>query len=158
MKSRFVSFHYTVKDNEGKVLDSTHDGEPMMFLEGASQIMPVLEAGIRPLKTGDKSAILISSCDAYGDRDEQLVIQVPLSSLPQKGRIVQGQQFRLEKKKQEPRVYRVIEANETHARLDGNHPLAGKDLTFEVEVVETRFATQTEPPLKVAAKSKGGFN
>ncbi len=156
MRSRFVSFHYTVKDRQGKVLDSTHDGEPMMFLEGANQIMPVLEAGIKPLQTGDKSAIFIHSSDAYGERDEKLVIDVPLTSLPHKGKIADGQQFRLDSKKNGPRVYRVLNSNQTHAKLDGNHPLAGKDLTFEVEVVETRKATQAEIPLK--ASGGGGYN
>jgi FKBP-type peptidyl-prolyl cis-trans isomerase SlyD len=142
-KPRFVSFHYTLKDKTGAELDTSRDGEPMMFLEGASQIIPGLESGIRELRTGDKKQIQILAADAYGARDESLVIEVSKTELPTKELRI-GQQFRVSRPNQSPQVFRVTGLTPTHATLDANHPLAGEDLTFHVEITGTREATAQE--------------
>src|ERR1700744_895713 len=96
MSSRFISFHYTLKNKAGEVIDSSHEGEPMTYIEGASQIIPGLEDGIEGLGTGAKKQIFVPAEDAYGDRDERLVMEVPLKELPQKEKIEVGTQFDVE--------------------------------------------------------------
>jgi FKBP-type peptidyl-prolyl cis-trans isomerase SlyD len=144
MISRFISFHYTLKDKAGKEIDSSHDGDPMTYVEGASQIIPGLESGIQGLKTGDKKKIMVPAEDAYGARDERLVMEVPLTELPQKEKIKVGTQFDVELQDDTSHVFQVTKITSTHATLDGNHPLAGEDLFFDVEVKEARKATKEE--------------
>jgi len=144
MNPRFVTFHYVLKNKEGAVLESNMDAEPMMFLEGASQVMPSLEAGIREMKVGEKKIIYIHSANAYGSRDENLVIDVPLTELPSKKPVHEGQKFSFQSKNKPPRTFRVTKVCDTYATLDGNHPLAGQDLFFDVEIKGAREASRDE--------------
>lgn len=144
MKPRSVTFHYNLKDKAGTPVDSSYDGEPMNYVEGASQIIPGLEYALRDCKTGDKRQITVASKDAYGDRDERLVIDVPFDNLPQGNKTEVGQEFTVELSDDLMRQFRVTSVTETHAKLDGNHPMAGMDLYFDVEVKEAREATQAE--------------
>lgn len=113
-----------------------------MFLEGKGQIMAPLEAGLKELKVGDKKVIYIHSSDAYGSRDEKLVINVPLTSLKSQTSVKEGSQFKYNHNNEGVRVYRVTKVSGTHATLDANHPLAGQDLFFDVEVRYVRDATK----------------
>lgn len=143
MKTRFVTFHYIMKDSAGAEIKTSYDNEPMMFLEGQSQIMPVLENGIKALNKGDKKSILVRSADAYGSRDEKMVVKVPLSQLPA-GEAKLGKRFSLKTKEMGMVIFTVTELSTTAAILDGNHPLAGKDLVFDVEIMEARPATKSD--------------
>jgi FKBP-type peptidyl-prolyl cis-trans isomerase SlyD len=154
-KPRFVSFHYTLKDRTGAQLDTSRDGEPMMFLEGAGQIIAGLESGIKTLKTGDKKLVQIRAADAYGLRDETLLMDVLKSELPTKDLKI-GQQFRVSRPNHDPEVFRIINMTATHVTIDGNHPLAGEDLTFDVEVTATRDATAQEVEHGHAHDKDGG--
>jgi FKBP-type peptidyl-prolyl cis-trans isomerase SlyD len=144
MSARFVSFHYRLKNRQGKELDSSYDGEPMMYLEGRDQVMAALEMGMKDLKPGEKKQIFVESGDAYGAKDESLVLTVPLTKLPHKGPLREGQQFRLDQKNIPAQIFRVTGITGTHAVLDGNHPLAGEDLFFEVEIKEMRQASAAD--------------
>lgn len=144
MKPRFVTFHYQVKDTRGQVLESSFSGEPLMFLEGKAQIIPALEHGMRSMGPGEKGSIPIHRSDAYGVRDEKLVMRVPLEKLPAKGQLKIGQRFSLKTKEHGTQIFRVIEVTPVDALLDANHPLAGKDLVFDVQVLEVRPATKTD--------------
>lgn len=144
MKPRFVTFHYNLKDTQGKLLDSSYQGEPMMFLEGRSQILPALECGLKNLTVGDKGEIALRRTEAYGPRNEKLVIRVPLEKLPNQSRVRLGQKFSLNTKELGQQIFRVIELSPVDALLDANHPFAGKDLVFEVEILEIREATRAD--------------
>ena len=143
MKKRFVTFHYVMKDSNGVALKSSYDSEPMMFLEGEAQIIPVLENQIKDLAKGEKKSVLVRSADGFGSRDEKLVINVPLSQLPN-GKANVGQRFSLKTKELGTVIFTVVAINPMSAVLDGNHPLAGKDLVFDVEIVESRPATKKD--------------
>lgn len=142
MKARFVTFHYVMKDSQGNEIKTSYDNEPMMFLEGQSQIMPVLENELKSLKKGDKKSVLVRSADGYGSRDEKMVVKVPLTQLPPGAKL--GQRFSLKTKEMGTVIFTVTELGTTAAILDGNHPLAGKDLVFDVEILEARPATKTD--------------
>lgn len=141
MNPRVVTFHYTLTDPAGKTLDSSVGMEPMTYMEGSQQIIPGLEDQIKSLKAKDKKKLKVAAADAYGMRDERFILNVPLDRLPKTIQI--GQQFQINNDPNSP-PFAVTSVTATHAVLDGNHPLAGVDLTFDVEIVEIREATAEE--------------
>ena len=142
MSQKVISFHYTLTDSAGKTLDSSAGGEPLAFLEGVGQIIPGLEDHLKKMKVGDKKHVTVKAKDGYGEKDPKNVIEVPLDQMPSRG-IKVGDRFRAGQENHSP-VVTVVKVTETHVTLDGNHPLAGMDLTFDVEIVELREATEDE--------------
>lgn len=140
--SRVVSFHYVLFNREGQQLDSSRSGQPFPVMEGKQQIIPGLEEELFKMNKGDKKKIHIPADKAYGQINEKMKIKIGREKLPQ-GDIQIGTRFAAGPEPHAP-VFIVIkiEGNEVH--LDGNHPLAGEDLTFEVEVMEVREATEEE--------------
>lgn len=141
MNPRVVTFHYTLTDKGGQTIDSSAGHEPMTYMEGAQQIIPGLERQMTSLKAKEKAKIQVPASEAYGARDERVVLNVPLDRLPKTVQI--GQQFQVSQDRNSP-PFMVTSVTATHAVLDGNHPLAGVDLTFDVEIVEVREATAEE--------------
>lgn len=139
--TRVIGFHYTLTDPQGKTIDSSTDGDPMYFMEGSGQIIPGLEEVLITLKKGDKKKIDVVAENAYGEREEENVIEVPRDQLP-KGDIKAGDVFHSRDGHSPPLT--VVSTTDTHVTLDANHPLAGIDLTFDVEIMEVRMATQEE--------------
>lgn len=143
MKARVVTLHYKLTDTQGKLLDSSVGGDPLVYLEGAQNIIPGLEAEIRALKTGDKKQIMIAAKDGYGEKDTSLVMDVPRTQFPADAKIKVGDRFRAGDDHHSP-IFEVKEISDSHVKIDGNHPLAGQDLNFDVEVLETREPTEEE--------------
>ncbi len=142
MNQRVISFHYKLTDDTGALLDASEADEPLAFLEGGENIIPGLEAVLITLKKGDKKKVSVPSADAYGERNEELIVQVPRDELPTK-KIEVGDIFSGGDEEQ-TLPFTVIEVTDTEVTLDGNHPLAGQDLTFDVEIVDIREATAEE--------------
>ncbi len=143
LNPRVVSFHYTLTNAKGEKLESSFGNEPLMFLEGSGQIIPGLEEAIKALKTGDKKTITVPAAEAYGEVEPEMVVEVPKEKLPKKD-VAVGDQFHADAGDGHAQVVHVTKVTETHVTIDGNHPLAGQDLTFEVEIDSTREATQEE--------------
>ena len=143
--ARVISFHYTLTNSEGEVLDSSSGAEPMSFLEGSGQIIPGLEEQLVLLSVGDKRTVQVEAARAYGEQDPQMIMEVPMDRLPRSEGLEVGDQFAGRGPDGEASaVFTVVGMTETTVTLDGNHPLAGQDLTFEIEVMEMRDATQDE--------------
>ena len=142
MPTKVISFHYTLTDNAGKTLDSSAESEPLAFLVGAGQIIPGLETHLLTMKVGDKRKVLVPAKDAYGAKDPANTTEVPRDKMPAKS-IKVGDQFRAGAGDHAPVVV-VTKVTDTHVTLDGNHPLAGMDLTFDVEITGIRDATKEE--------------
>jgi FKBP-type peptidyl-prolyl cis-trans isomerase SlyD len=142
MANKVISFHYTLTDSTGKTLDSSAGGEPLTFLEGAGQIIPGLETHLRAMKVGDKKNVTVEATQAYGAKDPDNVVEVSLDKMPTRG-VKVGDRFRAGNAPNAP-VVTVTRVTGTHVTLDGNHPLAGMDLTFDVEVTAIRDATPEE--------------
>lgn len=142
MPSRVISFHYTLTDPDGKQLDSSQGRQPMSYLEGISQIIPGLESALGKMSPGDKQLVKVAAKDAYGDRNDEHVVQVPIDKLPT-SEVKIGDQFRAGDE-DHASVVTVTGVEGETVTLDGNHPLAGVDLTFDVEVTEIRDATEDE--------------
>jgi FKBP-type peptidyl-prolyl cis-trans isomerase SlyD len=140
MSAKVFAFHYTLTNPAGQVLDSSAGREPLFFMAGAGQIIPGLESVLVQLNAGDKKKVEVKAADAYGEHDPEKLIEVPLDKLP-KEKVEIGDQFQAGN---QHAPLTVTSVTETHATLDANHPLAGVDLTFDVEVTEIRDATEEE--------------
>lgn len=142
MAQRVVSFHYTLTNSQGEQLDSSAGHEPLSYLEGVGQIIPGLEKEIEKLQVKDKKKINVPAAEAYGLREEKYIVSVPRDKFPA-GDIHVGDQFQ---PGEDPNAhpFTVTEITSSHVTLDANHPLAGVDLVFDVEVVNIREATAEE--------------
>lgn len=138
---RVISFNYTLKDINGQILDSSHEG-PMSFLTGIGQIIPKLEEELKGMLIGQKKNVKLTAQDAYGEPDPKMVMDVPKADLAHL-QIEVGAFLQLNLG-QTMKVVRIAEINNEFVKLDGNHPLAGQALEFDVEMVNSREATAEE--------------
>ena len=142
MNRRTITFHYTLKDGNGRLIDTSRGNAPMPFLEGAGQIIEGLEEQLRLMKAGEKRLVVVPPERAYGVHDAGLVQRIPRAHLPVDDPKA-GDQFQTGPDRHAPVVtVRAVEGDEV--LLDANHPLAGQTLHFEVELVAERSATQEE--------------
>ncbi|HMN67148.1 MAG TPA: peptidylprolyl isomerase [Bdellovibrionales bacterium] len=138
-----VSMHYTLKDDQGQVLDSSAGGEPLVYLHGASNIVPGLEEALTGKTKGDKLNVTVPPEKAYGQRDERMVQTVPKTQFPNPERLKQGMQFQV-RTDHGPMILTVVEIKPDGVVVDGNPELAGRTLHFEVEITDVRKATDEE--------------
>ena len=143
MSRNVVTFHYTLRDPSGRVLDMSNAGQPVSYLEGAGQIIDGLEEQLRGVGAGTKQRVQVPAAKAYGLPDTSLVQTVSRALLPVEGELKVGDQFQTEPDRFAPVVTITALAGD-QVTLDANHPLAGVDLTFDVEIVEVRAATAEE--------------
>ena len=140
---RVIGFHYTLTDKSGTVLDSSAGDEALFFLENSQQIIPGLEAAIALMNIGDKKKIEVKAQDAYGEVNADLVVKVKRTQFPPDANLQVGDQFQVNNDPHSP-VFTIISLDSEEVTVDGNHPMAGKDLYFDVEVVGIRNATEEE--------------
>nr|AEQ20629.1 FKBP-type peptidyl-prolyl cis-trans isomerase [uncultured bacterium CSLF43] len=142
-KPKVVSFHYTLKDTKGNTLESSFNDEPLSFLEGVGQIIPGLEGAIKDLAKGEKKSVFVKAQDAYGEFEKELVVEVPRAQIPKKD-VAVGDRFHADSGHGHSQVVVVTKVTDSAITVDGNHPLAGQDLHFDVEVIDVREATKEE--------------
>jgi FKBP-type peptidyl-prolyl cis-trans isomerase SlyD len=140
---KVVRFHYTLKDTKGVVLESSVNDEPLSYLEGVGQIIPGLESELRGLTKGAKKSVHVKAGEAYGEYEKDLIVQVPRDQIP-KPDVAVGDKFHADSGAGHTQVVVVTAVDDKHITVDGNHPLAGQDLHFDVEIVEVRDATKEE--------------
>ncbi|MBR9827330.1 MAG: peptidylprolyl isomerase [Oceanospirillales bacterium] len=138
-----VSIHYTLTNAEGTVLDSSNGQEPLAYLHGASNIIPGLENALVGKTVGDSLQVTVEPEEGYGPVRDELVQDVERSAFAGIDNIETGMQFMAQTPWGEQPVT-VVKIEGDNITLDGNHPLAGQTLTFDVEVVEVRGATDEE--------------
>lgn len=141
-KDTAVRFNYILKDESGNVIDQSQ-GEPLAYLHGHNNIIPGLEKELEGKSAGDSLTAVIEPADAYGEYQEQAVQQVPRANFQGVDNIQPGMQFQSEAEGQVMLVT-VTDVNDDTVTVDANHPLAGKKLSFDVEIVEVRAATEDE--------------
>ena len=139
-----VKVHYTGKLADGQVFDSSEGKEPIEFTLGQGQLIPGFEKGLIDMKLNEKKTINIPKGEAYGDSREDLIQEVQKSELPEEIKPEVG--MGLVSKSQDGREMNLViaEVKEDSIVVDGNHPLAGKDLIFDLEVVEIKEAEVKE--------------
>ena len=131
-----VNVHYTGKLTNGEVFDSSEGKAPISFVVGSGQIIPGFENAIIGKSTGDKVTVSIPPAEAYGEFREDLLVKVPNTQLP--GPVEVGMSLQAQAENGMPVNVLVKEVNEDHAIIDGNHPFAGKELIFDIEVVSVQ--------------------
>ena len=142
MACRVLSFHYLLTNNRGETVDSSQGSSPLQVLEGKHQIIPGLEEELFKMAVGEKKKIFVPVAKAYGAINDKLKMKISRSRLPE-GDIQVGMQFRGGTEPNSP-IFTVTQIEGDNVHLDGNHSLAGEDLTFDVEVTEIREATSEE--------------
>jgi FKBP-type peptidyl-prolyl cis-trans isomerase SlyD len=143
MSARVVTFHYTLRDPAGRVMDASAGREPITYLEGAGQIIDGLDQRLRGAEAGARLKVLVPAKEAYGLPDPSQVRRVKRTLLPVAGELEVGAQFQAGDDQFAP-VVTVVAIDGDEVTLDANHPLAGLDLAFEVELVSARPATAGE--------------
>lgn len=142
-QNKVVAMHYSVSDSKGNELDSSFGSEPLVFIYGTGALISGLEQALADKQAGDRFTVEIVAADAYGERQDALTQAVPRSLF--EGMDVEvGMRFRAAGDDGQEQSVIVLDVTEDEVVVDGNHPLSGIDLTFDVEVLLVRDANADE--------------
>ena len=139
-----VTFHYKLTNSDGEQLDSSQGQDPLKYLHGASNIVPGLEKALEGKSAGDTLKIEVQPEEAYGPVQPQLVQQVPRSAFDDAPEIKPGMRFQAQGNEGQPQFITVTEVSGDEITVDGNHPLAGQVLHFDVTIETVREASEEE--------------
>ena len=142
-KDKVVTFHYTLTNAAGEEMESSRESDPMSYLHGANNIISGLEKAMEGHAINDKFSATLEPEEAYGVRNEKNVQRVPLKRLKGIGKISVGQVLNLKTTNGQVQVT-VLKVGRFNVDVDGNHPLAGVQLTFDVEITDMREASEDE--------------
>lgn len=131
-----VKIHYTGTLSDGTVFDSSEGRDPLSFTIGSGQVIPGFEEAVTGMAVDEKKNVTIPSEKAYGPRNDELLINVPRDQVPPDIDPEEGQRLQMQGPQNQPIMVVITEVTEEHIILDANPPLAGKDLTFDIELVE----------------------
>lgn len=144
--NKVVSFHYRLNDAQGSQLESSYGAEPTVYLHGYSNLLAALEEAMLGKLAGDKINITLNPQQAYGDRREGAIQRIPIKHLkdaPAKNKLKPGAIVRVNTPNG-PWEALVLKVGKFNVDIDSNHPLAGKTLSFDIEIVDVRDATEGE--------------
>jgi FKBP-type peptidyl-prolyl cis-trans isomerase SlyD len=143
-KNKVATIDYTLTNPNGDVLDTSKGGQPLTYMHGVGGIIPGLESALEGKSKGEQISVTIPPEQAYGQRNDQLVQDVPRRMFQGVTDIREGMQFRAQGPQGQQQVVTVVGVQPDTIRIDANHPLAGVTLKFDVNVVDVRDATQDE--------------
>ena len=130
-----VKVHYTGTLDDGSVFDSSRERDPLEFTIGEGMVIPGFENGIKGMAVGDTKTVDIPAAEAYGERNDEYLLKVGRDQLPAHIKAEVGMTLQVQGEAGQQALVTVTEMNDETVTLDGNHPLAGKDLSFEIELV-----------------------
>jgi peptidylprolyl isomerase len=130
-----VQVHYTGTLKDGSVFDSSYDREPLAFVQGSGMLLPAFEQATKGMASGEKKTFIIPAGEGYGEYNEDLVVQVERAAFPADIDPIVGLQLQVGKTDEEMSVVTITHVSDTQVLLDANHPLAGEELTFAIEIV-----------------------
>lgn len=142
--NKVVTMHFTLKDDQGNVLDSTENSHPFAFITGKDQILPKLENEVNSMIIGGKKKVSLAAEDAYGTYNEEVVQVVDKKEFPQDFVLEIGMQYIANAPDGTKMPFTITDVEGDDITVDFNHPLAGKNLNFDVELVDIRDATPEE--------------
>jgi len=143
-KDHVVTFHYTLKLEDGSTLESSVDKEPLVYLHGTGNIIPGLEKGLEGKSAEDEEfSITVAPAEAYGEYNPELQMRLPIKNLKSQGKLTANTMAVIETE-EGPRQVMVIKVGRFHADVDANHPLSGQTLVFEINIEDIREATAEE--------------
>ncbi|MBN2038412.1 MAG: peptidylprolyl isomerase [Spirochaetes bacterium] len=131
-----IKVHYTGTLNDGTVFDTSKNREPLEFTIGSGQVIPGFDLGVIGMEINDKKTLNISCAEAYGERREELMFDVPKTDLPEGINPQVGQQLQMQNNDGQNFIVVISEINDSSIKIDANHPMAGEDLNFDIELVE----------------------
>lgn len=143
-KDSAVFFNYTLTDSEGNVLDKSPEGQPLGYLHGHGNIIPGLEKQLEGKKVGDTLKVTVEPAEAYGEYVAEGVQEIPREHFQGVDEIQVGMQFQAQAENGQPMHVMVTAVSDETVTVDANHPLAGKQLTFDVEIADIREASEEE--------------
>jgi FKBP-type peptidyl-prolyl cis-trans isomerase SlyD len=138
-----VTMHYTLTDDSGAVIDSSAGSDPLAYLHGHGNIIPGLEKALEGKAAGHKSKVTVAPAEGYGEKNPEAIFEAPREHFPPDMSLAVGERVYADGPNGQLALT-IVEVNEHGAVLDANHPLAGKILHFDVEIVEVRAATEEE--------------
>lgn len=144
LTNKVVTFNYTLKDDEGNLLDSTDNGGPLSFLTGNQQILPGLEDVLSSMIIGSKKNVKLAAADAYGEYDEDAIQKVKRNLFPEEADLEIGRTYFGHSPEGQHLQFVITGIENDDITVNFNHPLAGKDLEFDVELLDVRDATPEE--------------
>lgn len=139
-----VSFHYTLTDDDGQTLDSSAGKDPLAYLHGAGNIIPGLESALEGKAVGDSMVVAVTAAEGYGEVQQELIQEVPRDAFQGVDSIEVGMQFEAQTGQGGSVPVTVTAVTDEVVTVDGNHPLAGKNLNFDVSIEDVREATEEE--------------
>ena len=142
-KDKVVTINYTLKGDDGNIIDSSENGSPLQYIHGNGYLLPKLEDELLGKKPGDSFNVVLEAKDGYGEYNEDLVVDVPRDSFDTTVEIETGMQFQAETE-EGPQIVTVKKISDDTITIDGNHELAGKRLHFAIEVLDVRNASEEE--------------
>jgi FKBP-type peptidyl-prolyl cis-trans isomerase SlyD len=143
-KDLVASIHYTLKNADGEVLDTSEGQEPLHYVHGAQNIVPGLEKELEGKTTGDKLAVVVDPIDGYGEYNSELIQELPKDMFAGVDAIEMGMEFQAQTPEGGMQIIEVKSIDGDKVTVDGNHPMAGQTLHFDVEVTDVREATKDE--------------
>ena len=141
--NQVVTMHYTLTNPEGEVIDSSQGKAPLAYLHGHGNIIPGLEKQLEGKAVGDKLKAEVPAAEGYGERNPEMVVEAQRSQFPEGVELEAGMRFQAQTPNG-PRIAEIQKVEGDTVTVDTNHPLAGVDLTFDVEIMEIREATSEE--------------
>lgn len=142
--NKVVSIDYTLKNDQGKVLDSSEGNEPLSFIYGNGNIISGLESALEGKSSGDELSVSIEPKDAYGEYDDTKMFEVGKEQFQDPTKVQEGMQVQGQTADGQVQIFTIKTIGEEKVTLDANHPLAGETLHFDVAVTDVRDATQEE--------------
>ncbi len=131
-----VKVHYSGSLEDGTVFDTSQDRDPLEFTIGEGQVIPGFENAVVGMEPGENKMITLAPDEAYGPRRSELLVEVERDRFPSDMDVEVGSQVQVKQRDGSPRVATIARVGDDSVTLDVNHPLAGKDLTFDIELVE----------------------
>jgi FKBP-type peptidyl-prolyl cis-trans isomerase 2 len=131
-----VKVHYRGSLEDGTVFDTSHGRQPLEFTIGEGQVIPGFEGAVVGMEPGDSKSVTVEPPEGYGERRRELVVDVERDRFPAEMEVEVGKQVQVQEKDGSPRVATIARVDDDSVTLDVNHPLAGKDLSFDIELVE----------------------
>jgi FKBP-type peptidyl-prolyl cis-trans isomerase SlyD len=144
LSNKVITFNYKLKDDQGNLLDSTDKGGPLSFITGNQQIIPGLENALSSMIIGSKKNVKLAAADAYGEYDENAIQRVKRSLFPEEAELEIGRTYFGHSPGGQHLQFVITEIENDDITVNFNHPLAGKDLEFDVELLDVRDATPEE--------------
>ena len=143
-ENQVAVFHSKLTDGNGQVLEDSNEDHPMAVLTGTNHILPKLEQRLSEMQVGDKSTVTLVAKDAYGEYKEENIQQLERNQFPEDVDLQEGMEFVATEDDGKQAIFYIKEVGEDNVTIDFNHSLAGRDLTFDLELLEVRDASPEE--------------